>query len=71
MRWSARHKIAVVRALAAGALSGAEARERYLLSAEELASWQSAYGRHGLGGLLVKSLRYRRYAERDAPHAAT
>lgn len=65
IRWHARRKMAVVRALLAGTLSPAQARGRYLLSDEELESWLAAYGAHGVGGLHVKSLRYRRHPARD------
>src|SRR5271155_5103128 len=59
-RWRAQKKAAVVRAIVDGTLSAADARERYMLSNEELTSWQTAYQENGIAGLLVKSSRHRR-----------
>ncbi len=46
-RWVASRKAAVVRAVAAGLITRAEACERYALSDDELDSWASAVERHG------------------------
>ena len=59
--WSARRKAAVITAIRSGSLSRANAFEHYLLSQEELLSWEAAYDRSGLGGLQLKhSLSMRR-----------
>jgi Protein of unknown function (DUF1153) len=50
-RWVARRKAEVVAAVRAGLLSLDEARARYSLSVEELASWQESWDRNGLAGL--------------------
>jgi len=60
MRWTAWQKVAVIRAVRNGSLSASEVRARYLLSEEELASWQNDFDRNGLSGLQQKSLRQRR-----------
>ncbi len=52
-RWSPRRKAEVAAAVTGGLLTPEEACGRYGLSAEELSSWQSAYQRHGVGGLRV------------------
>ena len=52
-RWVARRKAEVVAAVRAGLLSSEDACRRYSLSEEELAAWQRAIDRHGLGGLRV------------------
>jgi hypothetical protein len=59
--WSARRKAAVVTAIRRGSLSRAAAFEHYMLSQEELLSWEAAYDHSGLGGLQLKhSLSMRR-----------
>jgi len=60
MRWTAWQKVAVIRAVRNGVMTPAEVCARYLLSEEELASWQSDFDRSGLAGLQQKSLRERR-----------
>ena len=55
-RWSCRRKAAVVIAIRAGALSSQEACERYMLSLEELAAWETALDRNGIPGLRVTRL---------------
>jgi hypothetical protein len=46
-----------------GVLTREEARERYLLSHEELAAWEAAFDKSGIPGLRISSLRiYRRRA---------
>ena len=59
-RWGAKRKAQVLQAMQAGTLSFDEACERYMLSAEELKSWQEAVGRHGVAGLKMVSLGERR-----------
>jgi hypothetical protein len=59
-RWSSRRKAAVVVAMRTGAITREEACVRYLLSYEELASWEAAFDRNGIPGLRVSSLRVHR-----------
>ncbi|MGC9417331.1 MAG: DUF1153 domain-containing protein [Rhodovulum sp.] len=56
-RWVASRKAAVVKAVAAGLISEAEALERYALSEEELDSWKRAVRDHGVRGLKVTALK--------------
>lgn len=65
MRWTAWQKVAVLRALRDGIISATEVRTRYLLSEEELASWEADFDRSGLSGLQQKSLRQRRRHRRQ------
>ena len=59
-RWVASRKAAVVRAVSAGLISEEEAIERYELSEEEFASWQSAVENHGETALKATAIqRYR------------
>lgn len=59
-RWVASRKAAVVRAVAAGLLTRAQALETYRLSDEEFAAWESAVSRHGEAALRATALqRYR------------
>jgi len=55
-RWSCRRKAAVVVAVRAGVLGRQEACERYLLSPEELAAWETALDQNGIPGLRVTRL---------------
>ena len=55
-RWSCRRKAAVVVAIRAGVLGRQEARERYILSLEELAAWEAALDKNGIPGLRVTRL---------------
>jgi Protein of unknown function (DUF1153) len=55
-RWSAWKKAAVVVAVQSGRLARSEAYDRYMLSEEELSSWEEAFGKDGVAGLQVKSL---------------
>jgi hypothetical protein len=55
-RWSCRRKAAIVAALRAGVLSWQEASERYMLSLEELSTWEAALDRNGIPGLRVTRL---------------
>lgn len=54
--WSAHRKAAVVVAVRSGALPRTEAHERYMLSDEELASWEAAFEQDGIAGLQVRRL---------------
>ncbi|TCM83374.1 DUF1153 domain-containing protein [Rhodovulum steppense] len=56
-RWVASRKAAVVKAVAAGLISEAEALDRYGLSEEELDGWRTAVREHGLRGLKVTALK--------------
>lgn len=49
--WSAHKKTAVVLAVRSGALSRADAYDRYMLSEEELAFWEMAFEQDGIAGL--------------------
>jgi hypothetical protein len=50
-RWVIRRKAEVVAAVCGGLLSLEEACSRYMLTVDELLSWQSSIDRHGLAGL--------------------
>lgn len=50
-RWTPRIKAAVVTAIRKGAISAAEACERYGLSAEELEHWNRDLDQYGVSGL--------------------
>lgn len=52
-RWVASRKLLVVRAVAHGLLTQAEAQQTYQLSAEEFNEWLDAVSRHGEEGLKV------------------
>ena len=54
-RWSSRRKAAVIVATRTGILTRHEACERYLLSDEELAGWESAFDKRGIQGLRIAS----------------
>lgn len=68
MRWTAWQKVAVIRAVRQGIITAVEVRNRYLLSEEELASWEEDFDRSGLSGLQQKSLRQRRRHHRQQHH---
>jgi hypothetical protein len=53
IRWSSRRKAAVIVAMLTGVITREQACERYLLSEEELAGWETAFERRGIRGLLV------------------
>ncbi|THD84467.1 DUF1153 domain-containing protein [Aliigemmobacter aestuarii] len=55
-RWVASRKAIVVRAVAHGLITRAEACERYGLSEEEFLLWHDAVARHGPDGLKVTAL---------------
>jgi hypothetical protein len=50
-RWVIRRKAQVVAAVRGGLLSLEEACSRYMLTVDELLSWQSSIDQHGLSGL--------------------
>ncbi len=59
-RWVASRKAAVVRAVEYGLISQKDALERYQLSEEEFAEWQTAVIQHGEAALKATTLqRYR------------
>jgi Protein of unknown function (DUF1153) len=62
-RWSPGRKAAVVAAARAGLISREEACQRYLLSAEELASWEKALDQNGVPGLRTTRQQSYRYAQ--------
>ena len=59
-RWSSRRKAAIIVALRTGTITREEACRRYRLSEEELASWEAAFDRSGIPGLLVTRLQSHR-----------
>jgi hypothetical protein len=61
-RWSSRRKAAIVIAIRAGVLNRQEACERYTLSLEELAAWETALDQNGIPGLRVTRLQIYRDA---------
>jgi len=59
-RWVASRKAIVVKAVLHGLISRSEALERYALSEEEFALWQTAVEKHGEKALRVTAIqRYR------------
>ena len=50
-RWVIRRKAEVIAAVRGGLLSFEEASSRYMLTIDELLSWQSAMDQYGLAGL--------------------
>jgi transposase-like protein len=60
MRWTARRKMAVLRAVTAGQITAEEIARRYAISPEELETWSSHYADHGLHGLQEKGWATRR-----------
>ncbi len=69
-RWVVRRKAEVVAAIEGGILTIAEACERYELSLEELASWQRAVEREGMGGLRATRVQHYRQAHEEAARSA-
>ena len=53
VRWVARRKLTVVRAVLAGLVSREEVEELYRISAEEFEEWENASLKGGLEGLKV------------------
>ena len=61
LRWTIRHKAALLAAIRRGELTLEEARKRYSLSVEELAAWERDFDQHGIYGLRATRLQiYRR-----------
>jgi hypothetical protein len=60
VRWTARRKMAVLRAAAAGQISAEEIARRYAISPEELDTWSHEYAERGLRGLQQKECATRR-----------
>ena len=54
-RWTIRRKAEVVAALKGGLLTSSEACDRYNLTVEEIALWQSAVDRSGVQGLRLRT----------------
>ena len=50
-RWVIRRKAEVIAVVRGGLLSIEEACSRYMLTVDELLSWQSSLDKHGLAGL--------------------
>ena len=73
-RWSVKHKIALVVAVATGAVTRDAACQHYEISVEEFASWQSLADRYGADGLRATRMQvYREQefaAQRDARETA-
>lgn len=65
-RWVASRKAAVVHAVAHGLATREEVLRRYDLTEEELASWEAAVARHGVGALKVTALQKYRQPEVDS-----
>jgi hypothetical protein len=68
-RWVARRKAEVVAAVDGGMLTFDEVKQRYGVSIEEFATWQTAVQRSGMAGLRVTRLQqyralYRRQGDR-------
>lgn len=61
-RWSASQKAAVVLAIRSGTLPRREAHEKYMLSQEELETWEAAFALDGIAGLQLRHLRSARSA---------
>ena len=59
-RWVIRRKAEVVAAVRGGLLSLEEACSRYMLTVDELLSWQSSLDRHGLAGLRTTRIQHYR-----------
>ena len=57
--WSARKKVAVIKAIRDGSLSREQAYHRYMLSEEELVSWEVGFDMGGIAGLRLRSRRRR------------
>jgi transposase-like protein len=60
VRWTARRKMAVLRAVTAGGISAEEIARRYTISPEELDTWSRDYAERGLVGLQAKGWMTRR-----------
>jgi hypothetical protein len=65
VRWVASRKVAVVRGVAYGLISRAEALDRYRLSEEEFAGWVLAVADHGQEALKTTALKKYRQPKVD------
>ena len=61
-RWVIRRKAEVMAAVRCGLLSLEEACNRYMLTVDELLSWQDAVDQHGMAGL--RATRVQRYRQK-------
>jgi len=61
-RWVIRRKAEVIAAVRSGLLSLEEACNRYMLTVDELLSWQDAVDQHGMAGL--RATRVQRYRQK-------
>lgn len=66
-RWVARRKQAVVRGVQAGLVSLEEVCERYDLSEEEFAEWETAMSAHGTDGLKTTRIQVYRHSHIEKP----
>ncbi len=66
-RWTSMRKAEVIACVRAGLITPPEACERYMLSEEELQSWDSHLNEHGVGGL--RATRLQNYRKRTDPGA--
>ena len=64
-RWTSMRKAEVIACVRAGLITPPEACERYMLSEEELLSWDNLLNEHGLGGLRATHLQ--EYRKRTDP----
>jgi len=60
LHWDVRSKAAVVIGIRSGLITREEACNRYLLSMEELATWETLFDEYGTPGLLLKTIWQRR-----------
>jgi hypothetical protein len=68
LRWGVRRKAAVVIGIRKGLITREDACKRYLLSTEELASWEADFAEYGRTGLLLKTLQQHRRARTPKSH---
>lgn len=68
-RWTIRRKAEVVAAIKGGLLTISEACDRYSLTVEEIALWQSAVDRSGMQGLRVTRIQHYRDKYKSQDHA--
>jgi Protein of unknown function (DUF1153) len=66
VRWTARRKMAVLRAVRSGETSAEEIASLYAISVEELETWSSDYADYGLRGLQQKECATRRSKSRGS-----
>jgi transposase-like protein len=66
-RWTTARKQTVVEAVRLGGLTLSEACQRYALSVEEFAAWQTALARYGRPGLRSTRIQVYRDTEPGAP----